>query len=148
LADEVVRRSDGLAVEEGREHVLHTSRIAGLGVEGGAGVVRYHSVATAQRVLHSPPWVIARSRLDVPDIPRVPSELTVLYSPGDCIFITDRTTSGVHQPCTPLEMPEQLVVDQPTGTLVERSVDGNDVAPGDKFLEIQNALCTDGIGSI
>ena len=125
----------GSSVQIVADNLLDTIGVSDLGVEGCPGVVRYHPVTTAQGVLHGPPRVIAGSGLDVPDIPGVSSELAALYGPGDCVSITDRTTSGVHQPCTPLEMLEQLGVDQSTGSLVKWSVDGNNVALGDELLE-------------
>ena len=127
----VLRSSVQIVIDD----LLDTIGVSDLGAEGCPRVVRYHPVTTTQGVLHSPSWVVAGNRLDVPDIPGVPPELTAPYSSGDCVFITDRATSGVHQPCTPLEMLERLGIDQPTGTLVKWSVDGNDVAPGHEFLE-------------
>ena len=126
----VLRSSVQIVIDD----LLDTIGVSDLGVEGCPGVVRYHPVTTTQGVLHGPPWVVAGSRLDVPDIPGVPPELAAPYSSGDCVFITDRATSGVHQPCTPLKMLEQLGIDQPTGTLMKRSVNGNNVTLGDEFL--------------
>ena len=97
--------------------------------------MRYHPVATAQGILHGPPGMILWGRLDVPDIPGVPVELTALYGSGDRVLVAYRTAGGVHQPCTILKVLEQIGVDQPTGFLVKWSVDGDDVAPGNEFLK-------------
>ena len=124
----------GSTVQVVIHNLLDTIGVSDLGVESGARVVGYHPVTTAQGVLHGPPWVISGSRLDVPDVPRVSVELAALHSRGDCGFIANRATGGVHQPCTILEMLKQAGVDQPTGTLVKWTVNRNDVALGDEFL--------------
>lgn len=55
-------------------------------------------------------------------------QLTALQRCCDSIFVTDGTTSGVHEPGTLLEVFEEVCVHQATGTLVQRAVDGHDVA--------------------
>lgn len=90
--DSILRCSIQVVVD----YLLDTVGISDLGVEGGSGVVRNHSVATTKGVLHGPPGVIAGSRLDIPDISGVSAELTTVHSLGDCVFVADRTTSGVH----------------------------------------------------
>jgi len=134
-SNDEVGRVLGCSVQVVVDYLFDTVGISDLGVEGCSGVVRNHPVATARGVLHGPPGVIAGSRLDIPDIPRVSAELAALYGLGDCVFVADRTTSGVHQPCTLLEVVEELGVDQPTSSLVKWSVDCDNVALGDEFLE-------------
>lgn len=125
----------GSSVQVVIDDLLDTIGVSGLGVESGSRVVRYHPVTTTQRVLHSSPGVISGSRLDVPDVPGVPVELTALYSCGYCVLVADRATSGVHQPCTILEMLEEASVDQPTSTLVEWSINRDNVTLRDEFLK-------------
>ena len=134
-SDDDIGRILGSSIQIVIDNLPGPTGVSGLGVEGSAGVVRYHSVTTAQWILHGSPGVITGSRLDIPDIPGVSVELTTLYSLSDCPFVADRATSGVHQPRTLLEMAEQLGVDQPTGGLVKWSVDSDNVAFGDEFLE-------------
>lgn len=83
--------------------------------------------------------------MDVPDIPRVPVESAALNGSGDRVLIADRATGSVYQPCTLFEMAEQLVVDQPTGTLMERSIDRDNIAPRNEFLK--GSVGGSGIGS-
>ena len=129
-----VHRILGFVIQIVVKDLLDPSGVSDLCVESGAGVVRYHSVAPAQRVLHGPPWMIAGSRLDVPDIPRVSIESTTLNGPRYRVLVADRATSGVHQPGSLFEVSEELVVDQPEGSLVKWSVDRDDITLGDKFL--------------
>jgi len=124
----------GSSVQVVINDLLDTIGVSGLGIESCARVVRYHPVTTTQGVLHGSPGVISGSGLDVPDVPRVSIEFTALDGRGDCFFVADRATSGVHQPRTILEVLEQAGVDQPTGTLMQWSVDRDDVALGDEFL--------------
>jgi len=125
----------GFSVQVVIDDLLDTIGISDLGVESGSRIVRDHPVTTAQGVLYCSPGVISGSRLDVPDVPGVSVELAALYSRGDCVLVADRATSGVHQPCTVLEVLEQAGVDQPTGTLMKWSIDRDDVALGNEFLE-------------
>lgn len=105
-----------------------------MGIESGPGIVRYHSVTSAQGILHGPPRVIAGGRLDIPNIPGVSVKMTAFNCLCHRVLVADRTASGVHQPGTLLKVAEKLIVDQPTGSLVKRSVDRDNVALGDKFL--------------
>lgn len=114
--------------------LLDTGGVSDLGVESGARIVRYHPITTTQRVLHGPPGMIARSRLDVPDIPGVPVELTGLNGSHYRVLVADRATSSVHQPGALLEMVEQFVVDQPAGGLIKRSIDCDNITLGHEFL--------------
>ena len=125
----------GFSVQVVIDDLFGTIGVSGLGVESGARVVRHHPVTAAQGILHGPPGVILGSGLDIPDVPGVPIELTTLYGCSDCFLVTDRATSGVHQPRAVLEVSEQIGIDQPTGLLVKWGIDRDNVAPGDKFLK-------------
>jgi len=91
--------------------------------------------------------VVLGSRLHVPNITSVATELTAFQSRGNSILVADGTTSGVDEPCTLLEVLEQLGVHQSAGTLVKRAVDGNDIALRDKLLEVLDAAGIHSLGS-
>lgn len=63
------------------------------------------------------------------------------------VLVTDSTTSGVNEPCTLLEVLEKLSVDEAKCTLVQRAVDGDDVALRDEVLEVLDATSIDGLSS-
>jgi hypothetical protein len=63
------------------------------------------------------------------------------------VLVTDSTTSGVDEPCTLLEVLEKLSVDEAECTLVQRAVDGDDVALRDEVLEVFDTTSLDGLGS-
>ena len=125
----------GSSVQVVVDNLLDAIGVSGLSIESGAGVVRHHPVTAAQWILHGPPGVVFWGRLDVPNVPGVPVEFTALYCSGDCILIADRAASGVHEPCTLLEVLEQIGIDQPTSALVKWSIDRDNVAFGDEFLK-------------
>ena len=120
-----VLRFTGEVVLEDR---LRTVGVASLGIECRATVVRYHTVTTANRVLHRAPDVVLGCGLHVPDVTRVTRELTRLEGRGDGVLVTDGTTRGVDEPCTLLEVLKEISVDEAASTLMERAVDGDDVA--------------------
>ena len=100
LADDDVRWLLGLVREVVLQDGLDASRIPRLCVEGCARVVRYHAVATAERVLHRPPRVVLWRGLHVPDVTGVAVDLPGLERRGDRVLVTDRTTRGVDEPRT------------------------------------------------
>jgi hypothetical protein len=78
--------------------------------------------------------VVARCRLDIPHVARVAVELTALDGRRDGVRVADGATRGVDEPGTLLEVLEQVGVDEPTGALVQRAVDGDDVALRDELF--------------
>lgn len=73
--DNDVRRPLRLAGEVVFENILRSLRIPRLCIKRGTRVVRRHGVSTSQTVLHRPPYVIFRRRLDVPYISPVTCEI-------------------------------------------------------------------------
>ena len=63
-----------------------------------------------------------------PTTKRLAAELSTLQGRGDCVLVADGATSGVDEPCTLLEVREQLGVDKAQGSLVEGAVDSDDIA--------------------
>lgn len=67
-ADDDILRLLRLTSEVVFEDALGTVRITSLGIEGGAGVVRNHTVTATEGVLHGTPNMVFGSGLFVPDI--------------------------------------------------------------------------------
>ena len=67
---------------------------------------------------------------------------------SDIILVADSTTSGVDEPCALLEALQELCIDETTSALVQRAVDGDDVALRDEVLEVLDATSVDGLRSI
>lgn len=143
---------------------LGTLSVSRLRVQGGTGVMGNHAVSASEGILHRAPDVIARSRLLVPDVSSVTAELAGFECCGNSILVADGTTSGVDEPSTLkkeisvdnisddgkthlLEVREQLGVDEVASSVVERGVDGNDVALGNEVLQVFDTTSTDGLGS-
>lgn len=134
-----------LVVEVILQDLLGTIGVAELRIEGGTGVMRDHAIATAERVLHRTPRVVLGRRLDIPYITRIAVDLACLDSCSDGLLVTDRTTSGVHEPCALLEVLEQVGIHEPARTLVQGAVHRHNVTLGDKLLQILNPPCVDGL---
>ena len=90
--------------------------------------MRNHAVTAAQGVVHGTPRVVLRRWLNVPHIPSVAGDLTTLQGSRNRVLVTDSTARGVDEPSTLLEVLEELSVDETASTLMERAVDGDDVA--------------------
>ena len=134
LSDNNVGRLLRLISEVVLQYLLCARRVAKLGVEGSARVMRYHAVSATDRVLHRAPWVVLRGRLDIPDITSIAVDLTALDGSSDSVLVADRATRGVDEPCALLEVLEQLLVHEPARPLVQRAVDGDDVALRDEVF--------------
>ena len=134
LANDDVRRVLRLVGEVPGDDVLDAVSVARLRVEGRARVMRDHAVAGAQRVLHRAPRVVLRGRLDIPDITSIAVDLTALDGSSDSVLVADRATRGVDEPCALLEVLEQLLIHEPACPLVQRAVDGDDVALRDEVF--------------
>lgn len=137
----------GLVCQIVLEDLLGAVRVARLGVERGARVVRHHSVSTAEGVLGRPQDVVLGRGLHVPDVTSVAGELTARERGGDVVFVTDGTARGVDEPCALLEVLQELGVDETASALVQRAVDGNDVALRHEVLKVLDAARFDGLGS-
>jgi hypothetical protein len=117
------------------KNILRTLRIPNLRIERRARVMRDHPVSSAERVRHRAPRVITGRRLHIPHIARIPIQLARAHSGRNGVGVADRTAGSVDKPGTLLEMREQLGVHKPTGALVERCVDGDDVTLGYEVLD-------------
>ena len=81
--------------------------------------------------------------LDVPDITTVPSQLSGLQSIRHSLRVTNGTPSGVDEPGPLLEMFQQVGVDETLGSLVEGSVDCDNIALRDECFEIFHTASVD-----
>ena len=136
-----------LALEVVLQDALGAVGVAGLSVESGSRVMGNHAVSAAKGVLHGAPDVILGSGLHIPDITSVATDLTAGESLSDGILVADCTAGSVDEPCTLLEVLEEIGIDESTSAFVQRAVDGDDVALGDEFLEILDAACFDSLRS-
>ena len=115
---------------------LDAVRIARLRIQGRTRVVGHHTVAASERVLRHAPDVVLRRRLHVPHVARVTGQLPTLERLRDGVLVADRTAGGVHEPGAPLEVLEELRVDEASRTLVQWAVHSDNVALGDELLEV------------
>jgi len=146
-ADNDVSGILGLARQVVLEDLLCAVRVAGLGVERGTRVVRHHSVSTAERVLDRTPDVVLGRGLHVPDVAGVAGELAARKRGGDVVLVADGTAGGVDEPRALLKVLQELGVDEAARPLVQRAVDGDDVALRHEVLEVVDAARLDGFGS-
>ena len=107
-----------MALEVVLQDLLRALRIARLRVECRARVVRHHAVPTPKWILHIPPRVVLRCRLDVPHITCVSVELAGFHGVGDGVFVADCAAGGVDEPGAFLEVFEEVGVDEVTGAFV------------------------------
>ena len=141
ITDDDISRILCLSLEVVLKDLLGASGITSLSVEGSSRIVRDHAVSSAERVLHGTPGMILGCRLDIPDIAGVASELSTLQSIGDSKFVTDGSTGSVNEPCSRLELTQELCVDEIASAFVEGSIDSNDIAFRNEFLDGLDAVC-------
>ena len=70
-------------------------------------------------------------------------QLAALQGLGNSVLVADRTTSGVDEPSTLLEVLEEVSVHEAAGTFVQWAVDGDNIALGDEILEILDTTSVD-----
>jgi hypothetical protein len=147
--DDNVGRFLRLAAQVILKDALDAIRIARLRVEGRARVMGHHAIAASKRVLRRAPDVVLRRRLHVPHVARVAGQLPALERLRDRVLVADRAARGVHEPGAPLEVLEELGVDEAPRALVQWAVHGDDVALGDEVarsvtLRAPTAFCASG----
>lgn len=99
LVDDEVLGAVVLAAREvALQDALDTLGVADLGVDGGAGHVRHHGVATAQRVGDVAERVVLGSGLREPHVTTVAAEVAGPDGLSDVLLDDDGTTSGVDEP--------------------------------------------------
>lgn len=98
--------------------------------------MRNHGVSTAEWVLCVAEDVVLWCWLREPDVSTVTAEVTGGQRLGDVLLDDNGTTGRVDQPGSWLHLGDQLLVEETTGLLVERAVDGDDVALGEHVLEL------------
>lgn len=130
---------------------LGTGSVPLLGIERRTGHVSDHGVSAAEGVLGVAEGVVLRRWLREPDVATVSAEVTGLESLGDVLLDDDGATRGVDKPraclnqrClapylkalhTLLHLGNQILVEQAAGLLVQRAVDGDNVALAEHLLE-------------
>jgi hypothetical protein len=124
-----------LAAEVAGKDSLGTVGVALLGIERGAGHVRDHGVAASEGVLGVAQRVVLGRRLGEPDVTAVAGKMAGLEGLGDVLLDNDGATGGVDEVRTLLHLGDELLVEKTLGLLVERAVDGDNVALGEHLLE-------------
>ena len=128
-----------VAVEDG----LDTVGVADLGVDGGTGHVGHHGVAAAEGVLGVAERVVLGRGLGEPHIAAVAAEVARVERGGNILLDDDGAAGGVDEPRALLHLGDELLVEQALGRLVQRAVDGDDVALRDHLLEALDAAAPD-----
>ena len=85
---------------------------------------------------HCSPGVVSRRRLRVPDIARVPGELSGLERPNDGVTVHDRPTRGVHDVGPVSHRSEQPVAEELIGLGHKGAVDRQHVDVPDEGLHV------------
>ena len=101
--------------------------------------MRHHSVSTTKGVLSRAPDVVLGRGLDVPDVTGVTRELAARERGGDVVLVADSSARGVDEPRALLEVLQKLSVDETACPLMQRAVDGDNVALGHKVLQVIDA---------
>ena len=127
------------------EDALSAIRIARLRIQGRARVMGHHAITASERVLRRAPDMVLRRRLHVPHVARVARQLPARERVRHRVLVADRAAGGVHEPRAPLEVCEELGVDEVPCALVQRAVYGHDVALGDELGKVGDPARANGI---
>jgi len=137
LVDDQIRRLVVLAATEvAVQDSLGTICVSLLGIQTGTGHVGNHGVSSTVWVLDRAEWVFLRCWLWEPHITTIAAQLTRLDGLGDVLLDDDGATGSVNEPCTLLHLGDQLLVEETSSLLVERAVDGDDIALGQHLFEV------------
>src|SRR5215211_2526203 len=105
-------------------------RVALLSLQGGTRDVRGHGVQG-----HLTPGVLRRSRLWVPDVAGIATEVPFFESVDQRVRLDDRSTGDVDEVSPALHAEERLPVEETLRLGRERSGDHDDVALGDHLVQ-------------
>lgn len=122
---------------------LGTLRVADLGIDRGTGHVGSHGVAAAPRALDVAQRVVLGSGLGEPDVTTVSAEVAGLDGLSNVLLDDDGATGGVDEPGALLHLGNEVLVEETASLLVERAVDGDDVALGEHLLEVLDTAAAD-----
>lgn len=128
MDDQVLRSVVMLASEVAGKDSLGTVGIALLGIERGTGHVRDHGITATEGVHGGTQRVVAGSGLGEPDITTIASKVARLEGLGNILLDDNGTTSGVDEVRALLHLGDQLLVEHTLGLLVQRAVDGDNIA--------------------
>jgi len=98
--------------------------------------MRDHGVAATPWVLGVAERVVLGGGLGEPDITTVSTEVAVLERLGNILLDHNGTTGSVDQPRALLHLGDELLVEETARLLVERAVDGDNIALGQHLLEV------------
>lgn len=124
-----------LAGEVALEDSLGAISISLLGIQRSSGHVGGHGVAEAEGVDGGAERVVGRGGLGEPDITTVAGEVAGAKSLGNVLLDDDGATGGVDEVGALLHLADELLVEEALCLLVQRAVDGDDVALGEHLLE-------------
>jgi hypothetical protein len=135
----VVETAGEVRVEDG----LCALCVALLRVDRGARHVGDHGVASAPGVLCVAERVVLGRGLGEPDVAAVAAELAGLEGFGDVLLDDDGAAGCVDEPGALLHLGEEVLVEEAARLLVERAVDGHDVALREHLLKAVDAAAAD-----
>jgi hypothetical protein len=121
------------------EDRLGTGGVAFLCVDRGSRHVGNHGVSSAPGVLGVAQRVVLGRGLGEPHIATVSAEVAALQGIGNILLDNNGTTGGVDEPRTLLHLGDEFLVEQTAGLLVERAVDGDNIALCEHLLEAIDA---------
>lgn len=133
--NQILRAVVVLAGEVALEDSLGAISISLLGIQRSSGHVGGHGVAEAEGVDGGAERVVAGGGLGEPDITTVAGEVAGAESLGDVLLDDDGATGGVDEVGALLHLADELLVEEALCLLVQRAVDGDNVALGEHLLE-------------
>ena len=95
-----------------------------------------HGVASAPGVLGVAQGVVLGCGLGEPDITTVSSKVAALEGISDILLDNNGTAGGVDEPRALLHLGDEILVEEATGLLVQRAVDGDDIALCKHLLQV------------
>lgn len=135
LDDKILRSVVVLASEVAFEDSLGTVGVSDLSIDGGTGHVRNHGVTTSPWVGGVAQRVVLGCGLGEPDVTTVSAEVAGLESLGNILLDDNGATGGVDEPRTLLHLGNELLVEEATGLVVQRAVDGDNITLCQHLLE-------------
>lgn len=101
--------------------------------------MRNHGVASTPWVGGIAERVVLGRRLGEPNVTTVSAEVSRLEGVSDILLDDDGTAGGIDEPRALLHLGDELLVEEAAGLLVQRAVDGDNVALCEHLLEVLDA---------
>lgn len=105
--------------------------------------MRHHGVTSTPGVLCISQRVVLGRRLGEPDVSSISTEVSRLEGIGDVLLDDDSAARGVDEPRALLHLGDEILVEETARLLVERAVDGDDVALSEHLLEVLHTTASD-----